>query len=156
MIPSWPDTLPRRFDRQGYGGELGDGRLRSRPTLGPSKSRLRSRAAPQPISGKMRMHRDQLLRFLDFYEREIAGGALPFLFPDPMGGLPILVQWGEETPKWLNTAGIWWELALSLEKLWTGDFEPGLVELPAGYAYVTVNGAFVVLDGRPVTARVTP
>lgn len=154
MIPAWPDELPRHFERQDYGAELGEGRLRSRPTLGPSKVRRRSRAMPEAITGKMRMRRPQLDRFLAFYRDEIGGGTLPFLFPDPMGGLPILVQWGEAAPKWAAVAGIWWELALALDKLWTGDFEPGLPALPAGYAFVTAAGAYVVQDGRPVIARV--
>lgn len=154
MIPSWPDELPRHFERQGYAADLGEGRGRSRPTLGPAKMRRRSRAVPEKISGKMRMRRWQLQRFLDFYNDDIGGGVLPFLFPDPMGGLPILVQWGEETPKRANVAGDWWELGLALDKLWTGAFEPGLPALAPGYAFVTSGGAYVVSDGRPVIVGV--
>lgn len=154
-LPTWPDDLPRRFDRDGYHRARGDGRQRTKTTTGPGKMRRRSRAIVDPFGGKMTLRTAQVRRFDAFLDQDLAGGALPFLMPDPLGGLPILVQIGEEMPTIAPAAGDWWVLTLSLEKLWTGTIEPGLPDLPANYAYVTQGGAYVLLDGVPVTVRLS-
>lgn len=156
MIPAWRDSFPQRFDRPGYQGEAADNRLRTKTSTGPGKSRRRSRAMPEPLSGKMTLRRAVLLDFVEFLADDIKGGATPFLFPDPMEGLPILVRIGDVMPKWTPIAGDFWSLALSLEKLFTGDFEPGLPDLPAGYAYLTNGGAYVLADRVPVIVQVSP
>ena len=150
MTALWPDALPRRFFRDGYSRQYGDGRLRTPTTTGPGKTRLRSRAVPDPMTGRMEMSGAQLRLFRTFFEVDLARGSLPFIFPDPYGGLPILVQFGEELPKEANVAGDRWSVTLPLERLFTGSLEPGLPALPAGSAYLTYGGAYVILDGRPI------
>ncbi|WP_053081517.1 hypothetical protein [Methylobacterium aquaticum] len=154
-IPFWPDELPKHFEREGFQRTRGDGRLRSKTTTGPGKERLRSRAIVDPFTAKLKVTRAQLRRFDAFLDQDLAGGTLPFLMPDPLGGLPILVKIGEDMPSSVPDHGDNWILALALDKLWTGTIEPGLPVLPAGYAYVTMGGAYVIADGIPVIARVS-
>lgn len=156
MIRYWPDALPQRFDRTGYAGRAGDGRLRTKTATGPGKARLRSTAPSESIAGRMTARLEQILIFQNFLYLEIGGGTLPFLFPDPMGGLPILVTIGEDMPQWSNAGGAIWVLQLALEKLSTGTFEPGLPELPAGSAYLTSQGAYVVSGGKPTVVTGLP
>ncbi|WP_437871287.1 hypothetical protein ACSD7O_22190 [Methylorubrum extorquens] len=151
--PFWPDDLPRHFEREGFRRTLGDGRLRSRTTTGPGKERRRSRAIVEPFTAQLKVTRAQLLRFDRFLDQDLAGGTLPFIMPDPLGGLPILVKIGEEMPSSVPDRGNNWMLSLSLDKLWTGTIEPGLPDLAPGWAYVTQGGAYVLADGVPVIAR---
>lgn len=150
MSAVWPDTLPRRFFREGYSRQAGDGRLRTPTTTGPGKTRLRSRAVSDPMTGRMEMTGAQRELFWAFFENDLAKGTQPFVFPDPNGGLPLLVQFGEDLPRESNPSGNLWWVTLPLERLFTGSLQPGLPALPAGAAYLTHEGAYVVLDGRAI------
>ena len=154
MTARWPDTLPQRFDRPNFRAGAPDGRLRSKTSTGPGKTRRRTRAAPAPIAGTMTMTGAQLLAFRRFVRDTIDGGVDPFIFPDPHGGLPILAQIGEQMPDWGNMAGDRWIVSLSLERLYTGSFEPGLPALTGGKKYLVHNGAYVLIDLVPIV--VTP
>ncbi|WP_264047474.1 hypothetical protein [Methylobacterium flocculans] len=150
----WPETLPQRYLRDRFRAKPNDGRLRTKTSTGPGKSRLRSRAVLKPMSGRLEMSGAQLDLFWAWFENDIRGGSIPFLFPDPHGGLPILVMIGDEMPEESNTAGDRWELSLSLDRLPVGSFEPGLPELPAGYAFLVQDGAYVLVDRVPIIVRV--
>ena len=156
MIPDWPAELPQHVDRDGFEHQAPDGRLRSRTSTGPGKSRLRSRAVAEPITCKMRVTGAQLRLFRQFLADDLAGGTVPFTFPDPYGGLRILVQFGENLPRWTPRPGDNWDLLLPLQQLWTGGILIVGVDLPAGYAYVVQDGAPVIHNGLPVIAPVTP
>ena len=150
MVAIWPDGLPRHFNRKGYSRQPGEGRRRTATTTGPGKTRLLSRAVPHPMSGQMEMTGAQLDLFWAFFDVDLARGAKSFVFPDPRGRLPILVQFGEGLPRETPLAGDRWLVDLPLEQLHTGSFEPGLPPLAPGAAYLTHGGAYVLLDGRPI------
>lgn len=115
MPAIWPSSLPFRFTAGTYDREAGDGRLRSRTDTGPAKARRRSAAVPTKLSGVISMSTGETLVFRDFVELTLMNGVLPFYFPDPQVGTPILVRFGDKLPK-ENDAGFdRWNLALDLE-----------------------------------------
>lgn len=78
-IPLWPDDLPCRVRRDGYGETLPDGRLRQKMDAGPAKTRRRTSAAVRPVSASLEVGADAKVRFDRFWAEETAEGSLPFL-----------------------------------------------------------------------------
>lgn len=81
-LPRWPTTLPRQMMLDGQGENIPDGLLRSENEAGPAKVRRRSSATPWELVGTFRMTNTQYDAFRAFVDATIAGGALPFEFPN--------------------------------------------------------------------------
>ena len=103
MVDAWPSDLPQCFN-VGYADGEGDGLLETQPEMGPPITRQRSTAVVRPLAGSMRMTRAQLATLHTFFRTTIAGGALPFSFPDPTFGGTILVKFPKGSqPTWQQT-----------------------------------------------------
>lgn len=115
-VDVWPTSLPQRLMVQGYSQALGDGRLRSQTDTGPGKVRRRSSAMPKPLAGALRMTGAQVLAAAAFVDDVLIGGSLPFTFPEPLTGSPILVRF-VDLPSWSCAGGDNYDFAMSLEIL---------------------------------------
>lgn len=148
MIASWPQSLPQHFDRPGFDAGMGDGRVRFQSEAGPGKGREGFRAVADPVKGTMTMRGAQRILCVDFVRETLRNGSLPFLFPDPhREGYDLLVKFGESLPRWSNRGGDWWAVELDLVSLPTGTWITGTPQIPEGAAYLTFNGAYIVVGG---------
>ncbi|WFE92309.1 hypothetical protein K1718_13370 [Roseibium porphyridii] len=82
MIASWPSTLPLP-DRQTYGKQPDEARIRRRPDSGPPGSRGRFSSAARQVALSIDIDRNQKAVFDRFFQHELAEGSLPFTMPDP-------------------------------------------------------------------------
>lgn len=117
MPDVWPASLPQRLEREGHSQGPADNRIKSQPETGPAKRRRRSTAAVKPLSGRMTMSAAQFTAFETFYEMTLAEGALPFTFPDPMGGSALLVRFSDDAWEFDNIGAGFYRVSLSLEVL---------------------------------------
>lgn len=154
MVATWPAELPQHFDRPDFEAGMGDGRLQFNTEAGPGKDRQGFAAVVDPVRGRMTMRGAQRQVLFDFVRKTLAGGSLPFLFPDPHGGFDLFVKFGESLPRWVSLAGDFWRVQLDLVSLPTGTWITGAPELPPGVAYVTYDGAYVIFNGALVTVAV--
>lgn len=86
MPQPWPDSLPQRFDKDGYSDSFTDNRHASQTDLGPALIRSRISYMPRRVAGVMKMNKTQLDRLRQFWKVDTLGGKLPFIFPDPVFG----------------------------------------------------------------------
>lgn len=100
MPAAWPVGVPHCFTWDSFAQALGDGRLRSQTDTGPAKVRRRSSAMPAALMGSLVMTYAQLATLRTFVDSALAGGSLPFTFPDQAGGSDLLVRFGENLPTW--------------------------------------------------------
>lgn len=90
-IPVWPESLPQRFLVDGYSEKLRDGRLMTKTSYGPGKTRRRFSSAVLPVAAAMLLDYDAKARFELFWEEDTQGGILPFTIPDQThDGIPLL------------------------------------------------------------------
>lgn len=106
MADPWPETLPQCLIL-GYSEGMPDGVAEVQPDIGPPISRGRSSAMARPLSGQMKMTRDQIATLKSFVEVTLDRGALPFEFPDPTAlGETLLVKFAKgDLPSWQQIAG---------------------------------------------------
>ena len=116
-VPTWPVTLPQVFDRQGFVMATGDGRLLSKTDTGPGKMRRRSTAMPTPVQGGMTITMVQKDTLIAFVRDDLAGGTLPFNFPEPTGGAgTVLMRYAEEgLPQYQYLGGPLWRAMQKME-----------------------------------------
>jgi len=114
MTAVWPDTLPTKMLRDGFGGGMGDGRLRTQTDTGPGKTRNRFSAVVQPVSGTMRMTEDQRAILEAFVRDDLDGGTLGFEFPAQWGSGTWIVQIADDMPAWQPVGVGAWDVALNL------------------------------------------
>jgi hypothetical protein len=102
MPSNWPADLPQNLLVDGYAQAIGDGRLSTKPDAGPPMTRLRTNAVAEPLSGNFPpMTGEQLVTMRAFVKTDLAGGSLPFMLPDPLGGDPLLVKFTDDgLPSW--------------------------------------------------------
>jgi hypothetical protein len=60
---------------------------------------------------------DQIAILEAFIEDDLAGGSLPFTFPDPREGDDLLVRFAGSLPSWSNIDADSWDISLDLEVL---------------------------------------
>lgn len=114
-IDAWPNTLPQRLQLEGASQGVGDGLVENQPDYGPPLVRRRTAAVVKPLSGSMICSADQVADFVVFFETTLAGGALPFTFPDPLGGADLLVRISTKSlPTWSPLGGDNFRLQLTL------------------------------------------
>lgn len=112
-IPVWPSSLPQRVLRDGYSEQSQDGRLFTRTTAGPPKTRRKYSRVLQTVAGAIVVDYDGKARLERFVREETVQGSLPFIFPDqshdavPLGdglGAELLDETGAvliDSAKWL-------------------------------------------------------
>lgn len=92
----WPSDLPLDIDQSGFGLSRPEGRLRSKTSTGPGKSRRISTAAPALVSASMVLSTNDVARFERFYEEELLNGTLPFVVADKRyDGQPLTTSEGD-------------------------------------------------------------
>jgi hypothetical protein len=80
-IPVWPADLPQWMLAPEFATAVADARTRTPMDVGPPKVRRRVSAAPQPVAGVIRCTQAQSARLERFWDEELQGGVLPFMFP---------------------------------------------------------------------------
>lgn len=98
MAESWPPGVPFAITMDSLSTAMPDGRLRSQTDTGPGKVRRRSTAMPTPLHGEIVMTYSQWYTLEAFIKNNLAGGSLPFLFPDQFGRATNLVRFADDLP----------------------------------------------------------
>jgi hypothetical protein len=115
MASAWPSTLPQSLLLNGASKGVGDGLIEYQPDTGPSTTRRRSSAVMRPLSGAMILTDSQIATFETFFYTTILFGALPFTFPDPISGAPLLVKFTKAAlPSYVPLGANNYQLSLSL------------------------------------------
>lgn len=91
-MPSWPVSLPQRFDAGSWEEEEPDVLLETPMDAGPPKVRRRFTAAPTPLTGSMTVDVTQLGTFQTFIRTTLLGGAVPFDWVRPSTGAACVMQ----------------------------------------------------------------
>jgi hypothetical protein len=81
-IPVWPSELPQRFQREGYSEQSQDGRLFTRTSAGPPKTRRKYSRVLQTVPASIVVGYDGKSRLERFVREETVQGSLPFIAPD--------------------------------------------------------------------------
>ncbi len=115
MAVQWPSGVPNSLIEDGYNEALPDGLIRQPMDAGPPKVRRRTTAAVRPISGVIIMTGDQVETFDNWYEADLAGGALSFDFPHPRTGAIVQVMF--RRPPRYEPRGMRWSVVLDMEVL---------------------------------------
>ena len=103
MTLSWPADLPRP-ERDTWRASRNDGRLSTQQNSGPMRTRRRFSSVSKPVNLSIFVDRNGKAIFDSFFDDVTAGGARPFLMPDPTtDGWPLLMHDG--TPV-LTTSGV--------------------------------------------------
>ncbi len=114
MVDAWPDTLPQCLII-GYSEENGDGLIETQPDMGPPISRRRTSSYARKLSGQMRMTRAQIAILRTFLNVTLAGGSLPFSFPDPTADGSLLVKFGKgNLPSWQQSTPGTYRVSINL------------------------------------------
>lgn len=118
-VAAWPGTLPQKFQKPAFALGSPDGRIASKPDTGPSRIRRRTSTSVTPFSGTIWVTAAQAVILRDFIKTDLAGGTLPFTFPDPLEGADLLVRFdpSQALPSYDNLGGDQWEAVLRLEVL---------------------------------------
>ena len=111
----WPASLPQTFEQQSYSEKLPNLTIRTSMDTGPAKVRKRFTAAPYPMSGTMRMTRDQTVTLDTFYIETLNGGADPFTFIHPRKGTTLTCRF--TTPPDISALDHDFSVSLSFEVL---------------------------------------
>lgn len=98
MAEIWPQALPCGFIGGTMNHQLADTTLRSDTDTGPGKTRPRSSAGVEPLSGQMALTTEQWATLSQFYKGTLRGGALPFSFP-LIGYMPAPLVLFREPPQ---------------------------------------------------------
>lgn len=114
-MPTWPVTLPQKFQHEGYQESLPKSFLRS--DMGdPAQVRDRGKAMPKPFQGVMIVSDSQIADLEDFWATDLDGGALVFDFPDPDGSGTVKARFVSE-PVYSALGASIYKVALSLEEM---------------------------------------
>lgn len=107
MTDAWPDTLPQQLQIDQASQGEGDGVVEYAPDYGPTITRLGTSGAMAPLSGYVICTAAQIATFRAFFKTTILGGSLPFTFPDPLAGDPLLVKFTKQggKPTWVPMGG---------------------------------------------------
>lgn len=84
----WPASLPQEPLLAGEQQDLGEQVIRTPMDIGPDKVRSRTTAAVDTFAIALWLDADQYIAFLTFYRTSINGGALAFLWKNPLTGNP--------------------------------------------------------------------
>lgn len=117
-MPTWPQILPQSPDVSGYSEKPQSQVARSEMDAGPSKSRRRFTAAARavPVTYSL-LTRAQIDAFENFFDNDIAAGALPFDWPQPRTEAMVSVVISGNPPYEITPqgSGVYWRLTMTLE-----------------------------------------
>jgi len=113
-MAAWPSTLPALPLQDNFSEQSADGVLRSKEGE-PTVERRRYSAVPTAVTHSLRLSRAQKAYLDTFYYTDLAGGAIPFDYTDPLTGGSLSVRFLE--PPDLQLLGFELVASLSLEVL---------------------------------------
>lgn len=117
-MPTWPASLPQQPDAPGYKESPQSQVIRTDMDAGPKKSRRRFTAGSRsiPVTYSL-LTRARVQVFEDFFDDDIAAGALAFNWPQPRTGKTVSVQIVGDPPYSLEPKGPgkFWTLKFTLE-----------------------------------------
>jgi hypothetical protein len=166
-MPTWPNSLntegelPRNFVRSSYQEEQPDNIFRDGFDAGPAQIKRRTTANPMLVSGRMIITTAQWGVLRDFFENDLAHGALSFSFPQ-QGVDDTTLNWSvrfRQPPARQPIAADYWTLSIDLEVLGTAaptevPFEGEALYWVDGLPFVGVGdnpeGSKYWIDGLPV------
>lgn len=93
----WPSNLPR-YPLLGTKGTFRNTTTATAMDVGPAKVRRRAIAAVRPRSMQWVLSTAQLLTLRQFYEVELAGGALSFTATDPVTDAAVKMRFKPGSP----------------------------------------------------------
>lgn len=82
-MPTWPSTLPQFALRDGYSEGFKSTVIRSQMDTGHTKRRQRFINSPESLTVVIPLDNAEILIFKNFYQDELANGALSFTYPHP-------------------------------------------------------------------------
>lgn len=85
-MPDWPTSLPALPLVENYGEAQADTTIRTEMETGPAKARRRTTAGVSQLSLSYILSRAEAVTLEEFFENDLAGGALQFSFPHPRKG----------------------------------------------------------------------
>lgn len=85
-MPSWPGSVPDKFEQRGFDYQDEDNLQRTQMGQGPDKVRVRFTAVSTLVSGNIRMSKSQYQDLLAFHRWTLMWGALTFDWVDPISG----------------------------------------------------------------------
>ncbi len=86
-MPTWPITLPETFIRDGYKESPPNNLSRGKTDTGPAMVRKKTSANIRPVQGRLALTHAQVEILDDFYETDLASGALSFDWTHPRTGI---------------------------------------------------------------------
>jgi hypothetical protein len=118
MAEAWPDDLPQCLLPDTVAWQIGDGRLRTPMDAGPGKSRARTSAVSDQLSGQLLLTAAQRATLTTFVKVTLLGGTGTFTFRDPDGGSgDLLVRFADALPEMSRAGRGHWLATLQLEVL---------------------------------------
>lgn len=115
MTTVWPATLPQSPSVDGYQEQFVDTTIHSQMDVGPPKIRRRTTAGVKKFSLTFDMTGAQVIILEEWFLDELAGGAVPFVFPDPRSGSPVTMRM-VGSPK-VQSQGIEFKVGFDAEQL---------------------------------------
>lgn len=82
-MPDWPTSLPALPLAESYGETQAVTVIRTEMETGPAKARRRTTAGVSLLNLSYILSRAEAATLEEFFENELAGGALQFSFPHP-------------------------------------------------------------------------
>jgi hypothetical protein len=117
-VATWPSELPEHLEREGFGEEFPDTRIRSETDMGPELVRQRSTAHVGKMDGNLILTVEQVEVFREFWNVDLQGGVLPFYWVNPFNlEENRLYRFSQEPPKISVLGYNTFKVALELEIL---------------------------------------
>jgi len=117
MTLLWPEELPKFVSTDGYGEAPVSQVLRTSMATGPQKQRRRVSKKIVNLSATVLMTTEQVEIFESFFDNDIGGGSLEFLFMSPRTQTEGTYRFLEAGYKIDYVAEGYWNVNLSLEKM---------------------------------------
>lgn len=114
----WPSSLPQRPKKQGFSRGPLPGIVIFEPEAGPAKRRRRHTADGKTQSAVFEVSGAQATIFEGFFDNDLAGGTLPFLWENPRDTMAFGWVFSTQNPYTISPiGGDWWDLAVNIERL---------------------------------------
>jgi hypothetical protein len=116
VTASWPLTVNNKVYESGFSVQPERNVAEFKPEVGPAKARRRTSVATDLVTYPIEIVKEEWAVLLAFYRDDLADGALPFLFVDPLTGETAAYQF-VDPPKLGNPRGPYFDVALQLRRL---------------------------------------
>lgn len=116
-MPSWPESLPQYFIPENFFFQARPAVIRTRPSVGPQRSRRRSTITLWDLRGTIFLTSlEEWKRFWKFYNDELAGGTKEFTWLHPYDrDVEIIATFTDPPPDDSIVGSLAWNVTISLE-----------------------------------------